>query len=118
MPEQERNHYINRHEEIGDEVGRCRQNTGWMIAVAVLTILLVVSVCFNVFFLASRGDGVRGEGSSSWMGRPCQNRQYDSDDNNAMRGHRGDNSRDNMRDKEHEQKEDKESDGKSDADKD
>ncbi len=117
MSEQERNHYINRHEEIGDEVGRCKQNTGWMIAVAVLTILLVVSVCFNVFFLASRGGGARGEGSSSWMGCPCQNGQYDSD-NNAMRGCRGDNSRDNMRNKEHEQKEDKESDGKSDADKD
>ena len=110
MPEDEKEKRVKRHEEINCRKG-CKCSRGWMIATAVLGILLTASVCFNVYFLVSRGGDMRRHDQGMQMMRPDQNDWRGS--NNGTYKYRGGNPRgdapSDTKDKDSEQKDNSES---------
>ncbi|MCR4753571.1 MAG: hypothetical protein K5837_04115 [Candidatus Saccharibacteria bacterium] len=105
MSEDEKEKYVKRHEGMNC-CKECKRSCGWMIATAVLAVLLTVSVCFNVYFLVSRGGDIRRYNQDMQMMRPGQNDQRSG--NNGMYKNQGGNPRSDApsdtKDKNNEQK--------------
>lgn len=114
MPEDEKEKHIKHHEEMCC-CRECKNGRSWMIATAVLAVLLTASVCFNVYFLVSRGGDMRRHDQDMQMMRPGQNDWRDG--NNGTNKYRGGNPRgdapSDTKDKDSEQKDNNESSDKS-----
>ena len=114
MPEDEKEKRVKYHEEMRCR-RECKNDRGWMIATAVLAVLLTASVCFNVYFLVSRGGDMRRHNQDMQMMRPGQNDWRDG--NNGTYKYRGGNPRgdapSDTKDKDSEQKDNNESSDKS-----
>ena len=114
MPEDEKEKRVKHHEEMRCR-RECKNGRGWMIATAVLAVLLTASVCFNVYLLVSRGGDMRRHDQDTQMMRPGQNDWRGG--NNGTYKYRGGNSRGDVprdtKDKDSEQKDNNESSDKS-----
>ena len=105
MSEDEKEKHVKRHEEMNCRK-ECKRSCGWMISTAVLAVLLTAGVCFNVYFLVSRGGDMCRHDQDMQMMRPGQNDQRSG--NNGMYKYRGGNPRgdapSDAKDKDSEQK--------------
>lgn len=114
MPEDEKEKHVKHHEEMYCR-RECKNGRGWMITTVVLAVLLTASVCFNVYFLVSRGDDMRRHDQGMQMMRPDQNDWRGS--NNGTYKYRSGNPRgdapSDTKDKDSEQKDNDESGNKS-----
>lgn len=94
MPEKDKELEVKHHSK---ECRCAHNNTALLVALIVVSVLLVISAGFNIYFAVSRGYDARGFDSSSRMMRP---------ERDNMR-QRGDNGRDNNSRKEIRDKDDK-----------
>ena len=79
MPEKDKELEVKHHSK---ECRCAHNNTALLVAVIVVSILLVISACFNIYFAVSRGYDVRRLDSNSRMVRPERDNMRQRGDNN------------------------------------